>query len=222
MSSADSFPEGLYPVYKRKGPTSKEFMNEFRDLNGISRDVKLGYAGTLDPLAEGILVIGVGRKYTKQLQVEIDSDKTYQATICLNGKTESGDADGTVYRVYPKDIPTEEQVSQICQQMEGEQMQVPSMYSAKKVNGERAYDLVRSGLAPDLKACPITIHSIEIITYEYPLLKLEVACSKGTFIRVLAQQIGSHLTGGGYLTELIRVVSGEYELADINWKICPK
>lgn len=218
----DSLPEGLYPLYKRKGPTSRAFMNEFRDMNSIPRDVKLGYAGTLDPLAEGILVIGVGRKYTKQLQAETDSDKSYRATIYLNGKTDSGDADGPVHRVYPKDIPTDEQVSQVCAQMEGDQMQVPSAYSAKKIDGTRAYDLVRSGLSPELRACPITIHSIEIIEYEYPVLKIEVNCSKGTFIRVLAQQIGDHLTGGGYLTELIRVMSGEYDISDVNWAICPK
>lgn len=217
-----SFPEGLYPLYKRKGPTSKAFMNEFRDMNGISRDVKLGYAGTLDPLAEGILVIGVGRKYTKQLQEETDNDKSYRATIKLNGRTESGDADGQVFPVYPKTIPTKEQVSKVCECMEGDQIQIPSIYSAKKIDGIRAYDLARNGQRPDMKGCPIIIYSIEIIEYTYPILKIEVHCSKGTFIRVLAQQIGERLTGGGYLTELVRLTSGEYDISSVNWKICPK
>jgi tRNA pseudouridine55 synthase len=218
-------PDGLYPTYKYRGPSSNQFMSHFKRHNQVAKDAKIGYAGTLDPLAEGILIIAVGRRYTKQLQSESDNDKEYRATIMLNGTTDCGDMEGELIRLNHRTEPTIGQVLEVCECFEGAQMQVPSSYSAKKIDGRKSYDMVRSGGSKEgksLDACPITIHSIQVLEYNYPSLEIEVNCTKGTFIRVLGQEIGKKLTGGGYLSKLVRTMSGIYGVEDIEWKLSPK
>jgi tRNA pseudouridine55 synthase len=216
-----SLPDGLYPLYKYRGPSSNQFMMHFKNQHAL-KDRKIGYAGTLDPLAEGLLVIAVGRTYTKQLQQESDNDKEYRATIMLNGTTDSGDMESMIMQFTPKTKPTIEQVLDVCESYVGQQMQTPSTFSAKKVEGKRSYDIVRDNQNITLKACPITIHSIQVVSYLFPALEIDVHCSKGTYIRVLGQEIGKKLTGGGYLSKLVRTSSGEFDISSINWKLSPR
>lgn len=213
--------EGLYPLYKYRGPSSNQFMMQFKKMHDITD--KIGYAGTLDPLAEGLLLVAVGREHTKGLQHLSDCDKEYRTTIMLNGNTDSGDEEGEIRKINPKCIPTLERVLEVCEQFEGPQMQVPSNYSAKKVDGRRSYSMARISdkNGQKLEACPIVIHSIQVLSYNYPELEIEVSCSKGTYIRVLGQEIGKALTGAGYLSKLVRTSVGEYGIEDIDWKLSP-
>ena len=180
------------------------------------RKIKVGHAGTLDPLATGVMVVCTGRatKRIEQLQAGV---KEYVATLALGATTPSFDLEHPVDQTFPTDHITEEMVRQTLTRFVGEIMQVPPVYSACKVNGARAYDLARSGKGDEveLKAKPLRIDELELLDCNLPAreLKRRVVCSKGTYIRALARDIGQALNSGAHLTALQRTRVGDYNLA---------
>ena len=180
------------------------------------RKIKVGHAGTLDPLATGVMVVCTGRatKRIEQLQAGV---KEYVATLALGATTPSFDLEHPVDQTFPTDHITEEMVRQTLTRFVGEIMQVPPVYSACKVNGARAYDLARSGKGDEveLKAKPLRIDELELLDCDLAAsrLRLRVVCSKGTYIRALARDIGLALDSGAHLTALQRTRVGDYNLA---------
>ena len=180
-----------------------------RRLTGIK---KVGHAGTLDPLAAGVLLVCTG-KNTKNISALTDLPKKYQATINLSAFSETDDAEGVLTSIEILEVPALEQVETALKTFLGEIDQLPPKYSAIKINGERAYKLARQGETPELKARKITITTINLLAYNWPMLEIEVLCSKGTYIRSLARDLGAKLNTGGYLQQLTRTAIGHYTLA---------
>lgn len=172
------------------------------------KKLKVGHAGTLDPLATGVMVICTGKK-TKLIDSLQQHTKEYIAVICLGATTPSFDLETEVDQTYPVDHITRGQVEQVLQTFVGRIEQVPPAYSACKVNGERAYNLARSGEEVELKPKVLVIDEIELVDYSLPYIKIKVVCSKGTYIRALARDIGIALHTGAHLTELTRTRVGE-------------
>lgn len=199
---------GLLNVCKPKGFTSHDVVAVVRRTLGSRR---VGHTGTLDPMAEGVLPICVGR-YTRLVDLITDTEKGYYAEVELGARTSTDDAEGEVVERHPVPDLTAETLDRALQGFRGPISQVPPVYSAIKVAGQRAYDLARRGDAPELAARPVTIHRLEIVGWETPRLRLLVACSKGTYIRSLARDLGEVLACGGYLTKLVRLWVGDFHL----------
>ncbi len=174
--------------------------------------IKVGHAGTLDPLATGILLVCIGRatKLVDSLQAE---DKEYEADVMLGATTPSYDLEHPVDRTYPWKHITREKVLAALQSLTGERMQTPPLFSAKKVEGTRAYELARAGETVELRQAKITIYEMELLEYDLPRIRIRVRCSKGTYIRSLAREIGEALDSGAHLTSLCRTRSGGFTLA---------
>ena len=186
--------------------------------NRLSRRLKLkklkvGHAGTLDPLATGVMIICTG-KATKQIESFQYQTKEYVATLQLGQTTPSFDQETEVDKEFPTDHITREMVEQTLQKFVGSIWQVPPVYSAVKVDGQRAYDLARKGEEVELKAKELVIDEIELLSYDLPSITIRVVCSKGTYIRALARDIGEALQSGAHLTGLIRTRIGEVRLQD--------
>ncbi len=173
------------------------------------KKVKVGHAGTLDPLATGLLIVCVGRA-TKMVNTLQSHSKVYVAKIRLGATTPSFDLETPIDAEYPIDHITQKMIEEKLKGFVGIKMQVPPIYSAKFVNGKRAYELARKGVEMELSAVPIEIERISVIHYIEPYLTIEVQCSKGTYIRSLARDIGAALNTGGHLVELRRTASGPY------------
>ncbi len=174
--------------------------------------IKVGHAGTLDPLATGILLVCIGRatKLVDSLQAE---EKEYEADVMLGATTPSYDLEHPVDRTYPWEHITHEKVLAALQSLTGERMQTPPLFSAKKVEGTRAYELARAGETVELRQAKITIYEMELLEYDLPRIRIRVRCSKGTYIRSLAREIGEALDSGAHLTSLCRTRSGGFTLA---------
>lgn len=175
--------------------------------------VKVGHAGTLDPLASGLLVLGTG-SCTKQLPLLTDEDKRYVATLRLGQTTPSYDAETEVDRERPWEHIDTDAVEMVLQEFTGEIMQRPPDYSAKRFQGERAYHLARAGETVDLPPVPVTIHRLQLLKKEGHAVTVDVHCSKGTYIRSLAHDIGEALGCGAFLTSLRRMASGNHHVRD--------
>ena len=175
------------------------------------RKIKVGHAGTLDPLATGILLVCIGRatKRVDELQAE---RKEYVAELMLGATTPSFDMEHPVDKTYPTDHITREKVEEALRSLEGERLQAPPLYSAKKVEGVRAYEFARLGEEVELKRALINIYSLTLEEYDLPKIRIRVECSKGTYIRSLAQEIGQALDSGAYLTSLRRTASGDFRV----------
>ena len=175
------------------------------------RKIKVGHAGTLDPLATGILLVCIGRatKRVDELQAE---RKEYIAELMLGATTPSFDMEHPVDKTYPTEHITREKVLEALASLEGERLQSPPLYSAKKVEGVRAYEFARQGEDVELKKALINIYSLTLEQYELPKIRIRVECSKGTYIRSLAQEIGEALGSGAYLTSLRRTASGNFRV----------
>lgn len=171
--------------------------------------IKIGHAGTLDPLATGILLVCIGRA-TKRVEELQSERKEYVAELMLGATTPSGDMEHEVDHTYPVEHITREGVEVVLQQLSGERDQLPPLYSAKKVQGVRAYEFARAGEEIELKRAHITIYAMELLECDLPRIKIRVECSKGTYIRSLAFEIGEALQSGAYLTSLRRTRSGEF------------
>lgn len=175
------------------------------------RNVKVGHAGTLDPLATGVLLVCVGKatKVAEALQAE---RKEYVADVTFGATTPSFDKEKEVDAVYPYEHIAPEMIERVLESMQGEQMQMPPVYSAKYVDGVRAYERVRQGEEVELKASPIVIYGTRVLSYEPPVLKVEIQCSKGTYIRAFARDLGAALDSGAHLSALVRTASGGFSL----------
>lgn len=199
---------------KPYGITSFALVNKVRWLltrRMDGRKIKVGHAGTLDPLATGVMVLCTGRA-TKQIDRLQAGVKEYVATLQLGATTPSYDLEHPVDATYPTDHITRELIDATLPRFVGEIMQVPPAFSACKVEGKRAYDLARSGQEVALKAKPLRIDEMEVVGYdpEAQRLTLRVVCSKGTYIRALARDIGQALGSGAHLTALRRTRVGDY------------
>ena len=199
-------------INKPPGPTSHDIVDKVRRITGERR---VGHAGTLDPFAEGLLIVLVGRESTKRQSEFMKLDKEYITTIHLGAETDTNDLTGK--QIEPQfsnksDPPTLKIIQKILKGFTGEIDQVPPQYSAIKIKGKKAYELARKGIDVELKSRKIKIYSIKILTYEYPILELEINCSSGTYIRALARDIGRELKCGAYLEKLTRTKIGKYSL----------
>ncbi len=188
----------------------KKVRYSLRNHFGLKK-IKVGHAGTLDPLATGMMIVCTGRA-TKTLINYQDMGKEYVAGIRLGSTTPSFDLETEVDARFPTDQITKEQVEEILSKMIGPQMQVPPLFSAKKINGKRAYDIAREGNTVEIKAQSIVISELELLSFELPELKIRVSCSKGTYIRSLARDLGIALNSGGHLISLSRTAIGSYTL----------
>jgi len=202
----------IFPVYKEKGPTSNRVLNKIRKIAGTK---KVGHAGTLDPLARGILVVAIGRDSTKRLSEIVGQEKEYVAEIKLGESSTTDDMEGEKTAHKVDQIPNQSEVEQVLQSFIGEQQQIPPIFSAIKIKGKEAYKLARQGKEVEMKSRKVMIKAIELLAYDWPMLKIRVVTGKGVYIRSLARDIGKSLrVGGGYLTDLERTRIGRYTKED--------
>lgn len=174
---------------------------------GVKR-VKVGHAGTLDPLATGVMIICVGRA-TKQIETLQAGVKQYEATLCLGAETPSFDMEHPVSETFPTNHITKDAVVEVLKSFEGEIDQVPPLFSAVKIDGKRAYKYARGGDDVEIEPKRIFIEKIELLDYSMPHISIRVTCGKGTYIRALARDIGRALGSGAYLTALRRTRVGD-------------
>lgn len=201
--------KGIINVRKEKGYTSFDVVAKLR---GILQMKKIGHTGTLDPDAEGVLPVCLG-KATKVCDLLTDKDKEYEAVLLLGRTTDTQDISGTVL-AEAKVEATEEAVRSAVMSFVGTYEQVPPMYSALKVNGKKLCDLARSGIEVERKARPVTIHAITILEVRLPRVRMRVHCSKGTYIRTLCQDIGEKLGCGGCMESLLRTRVADFRLEE--------
>lgn len=187
--------------------TSHDVINRLRRISGEQR---IGHAGTLDPLARGILVVGVGREATKKLGEIESKEKEYLAEIRLGLESSTGDEEGEKREVLPDRIPTREEVEAAARKLTGEIEQVPPIYSAVKVAGKPAFRYARAGREVKLRARKVQVKKIEVLFYEWPLLRMRAITGPGVYVRALARDLGQALGTAGYLTGLERVRVGEF------------
>ena len=175
----------------------------------VYRKLKVGHAGTLEPRATGVLLVGLGRatKRVDELQAE---RKEYVTEIMLGATTPSFDLEHPIDATYPYEHITRDMVESALGEMSGERLQMPPIYSAKKIDGQRAYEYAREGTEVELKKSLITIYEMEILSFEPPVLRLRIECSKGTYIRSIAMELGEKLGSGAHLVSLRRTRSGGY------------
>lgn len=200
---------GIIPIYKEKGFTSFDVVAKLR---GILHMKKIGHTGTLDPEAEGVLPVALG-KGTKLVDMLTDKDKTYEAVLHLGITTDTQDMTGSVLSEKEVNI-TEEEACAAVKSFVGEQMQIPPMYSALKVGGRKLYELAREGQVVERKPRPVSFYEIEILEVKLPLIRFTVTCSKGTYIRTLCHDIGEKLGCGGCMESLLRTRVGSFTLSD--------
>lgn len=198
---------GIINIYKEAGFTSHDVVAKMR---GICKQKKIGHTGTLDPEATGVLPVCLGSG-TKLCDMLTDKDKEYVAELLLGVSTDTQDVTGRVLWEKPVTV-TEEQVREVILSFQGDYMQVPPMYSALKVNGKKLYELAREGKEVERVARPVVIHEIEILEMHLPVVKMRVACSKGTYIRTLCADIGDKLGCGGTMKSLLRTKVGGFGL----------
>jgi len=201
--------EGILLVNKPQGKTSFSLIRSLRKLTGIK---KIGHAGTLDPFATGVMVILIGKKYTSLSDKLLFKDKEYIAEVYLGVSTDTYDCDGKVV-ASSKKVPSEEEIRAQIEVFQGEIDQVPPMFSAKKVKGQKLYDLARRGITIERPLSRVRLQTT-ILSYSYPTLNLQISCSKGTYIRSIAHELGIKLGCGAHLAQLKRIRSGEFLLED--------
>lgn len=201
--------DGILVIRKEKGFTSHDVVAKLR---GILHTRKIGHTGTLDPDAEGVLPIAIG-KATKLVDMLTEKEKRYHAVLHLGIVTDTQDISGKILSSSEPQC-TEEEVRQVVKEFLGEQMQVPPMYSAIKVNGKKLYELAREGKTIERTPRPVVFYSLEILDINLPYVELDVICSKGTYIRTLCHDIGQKLGCGGCMEKLVRTASGSFTLEE--------
>lgn len=215
--------DGLLLIDKPAGWTSHDVVARIRSVirTQTGQKTKVGHTGTLDPFATGLLVLVVGG-YTKKAGEFSKLDKTYDAEITLGAASSTGDIEG---EITPKSgqVPSKMTLQAILSRFEGEISQIPHKYSAVKVGGQRAYKMARAGKEVKLEPREVTIYSFELLSYEYPKVKIRTKVSSGTYIRSLAEDIGEALGTGAYLSALRRTTVGNYRIVDAlgidNWQM---
>ncbi len=205
----------MLPVDKPLGWTSADVVRKVKVLLRRlgHRKIKVGHAGTLDPLATGVLIVCIGRA-TKRAEALQAERKEYLTTMELGATTPSYDMEHPVDKTYPYAHITSERLAQALREMEGEQMQLPPVFSAKLIDGKRAYEYARKGAEVEMRRAPIRIDEMKVEAFELPSLTLRIRCSKGTYIRSIARDLGEKLDSGAYLTALCRTRSGDFTLED--------
>ncbi len=201
---------GILNVYKEKGYTSHDVVAKLR---GITGQKKIGHMGTLDPDAEGVLPVLMGRA-TKVCDLLPDDSKTYEAVLLLGQETDTQDSSGKVLRTGDISGLTEEEVREAVFSFAGSYEQIPPMYSARKVNGKKLYQLAREGKTVARSARTVKIDSLKILQMQLPRVKILVDCGKGTYIRTLCRDIGEKLGCGGLMESLIRTRVGPFDIAE--------
>lgn len=201
---------GIINVYKEKGFTSHDVVAKLR---GIVGQKKIGHTGTLDPDATGVLPVCLG-KATKLCDLLTDKNKTYEAVLLLGKTMDTQDITGEVLEEKSTEALTEEKVREAIEGFIGDYEQIPPMYSALKVNGKKLYELAREGKVIERKARPVKILDIQILEIDLPKVRMEVSCSKGTYIRTLCHDIGEKLGCGGCMESLIRTRVSTFRIED--------
>jgi tRNA pseudouridine55 synthase len=208
-------PQGILLINKPAGRTSFSLIPPLRKRLGVST---IGHAGTLDPFATGLMVILVGRDYTRLSDRFLNHDKEYQGRLHLGVTTDTYDNEGKVIS-SSEIIPTLEEIQAALTCFQGVVDQIPPMFSAKKIDGKKLCDLARKGKEVERAPVKVEMH-IELINYSYPYLDLYIACSKGTYIRSLAYDLGVKLGCGAHLCQLERTRSGPFKLEDaVDWSL---
>jgi tRNA pseudouridine55 synthase len=202
--------EAVLVIDKTAGPSSFDIVRKVRNYVRIK---KVGHAGSLDPFATGVLVLLTG-KATKLSNALLNADKKYQAVIKLGEATDSMDCTGQVVETLPIPQLTETQVKEVLKSFEGEWNQIPPMFSAKKVQGVRLYELARKNISIKREPVPVQLFQLELLGLGEGFLKFQVHCSKGTYIRSLADEISRRLGTVGHLTELRRLTCGNFSLEE--------
>jgi tRNA pseudouridine55 synthase len=208
--------QGILLVDKPKDWTSFDVVNYVRRIVATAEDkkpknCKVGHTGTLDPQATGLLVLLVGKEYTRKATSLSKVDKTYEVTMKLGETSTTGDEEGEKIAVHHT-APYEKAVLEALESLQGPIMQVPPKYSAMKINGVRAYKLAREGKEVALEARPVTVYSNELTSYEYPFVKFTSQVSSGTYIRTLVEDLGRLLKTGAYMSDLRRTKVGSFKL----------
>lgn len=201
----------IVPIFKPKGPTSFIIISQVKKATGIK---KVGHAGTLDPLASGILIIGIGRDSTRKLFSELEKEKEYEVEIKLGETSETDDEEGEKTEWEVTEVPEAAEVTDALKKFIGEIWQMPPTFSSVKRGGVRAWKDAREGKKVILGKRQVLIKEIEILSYDFPLLKLRVLTGPGVYIRSLARELGEELKVGGYVKELIRTRIGEFKIED--------
>ena len=196
----------VFAIYKTKGPTSNDIVQSIKKVTGQ----KVGHAGTLDPLASGVLVIGIGREATKKLAEITSKEKEYIAEIELGQTSSTDDAEGIKTTITSHAQLLLSDIKKTITKFIGSISQTPPIYSAIKINGKEAYKYARAGKTVEMKPRPAEVKTIEIIDYKWPVLKIKVVTGPGVYIRALARDIGNELGTGGYLLSLERTRVGEF------------
>lgn len=200
----------IVAVYKKRGITSRKLINQIKN---IVREKKVGHAGTLDPLASGILVVGLGRESTKKLHTPEFYEKEYKATIKLGEESNTDDEEGEKTDTNKDNkVPSLSEVQSVVNSFIGEIEQIPPQYSAIKINGKEAYKYARQGKSVKIPSRKVSIKEIKITKYQYPFLEITVTSSKGVYIRSLAKDVGRKLKTGGYLHNLERTRVGNFKI----------
>lgn len=200
---------GYLLVNKPKGKTAFNLVAALRRKFGIRT---IGHAGTLDPLATGVMIMLLGREYTKMSDSFMAHDKEYFARVHLGVTTDTYDAEGQITDSN-SDIPSLEALKEALLAFQGNISQVPPMFSAKKIDGKKLYELARKGQTVERKAVSLEVKT-ELMAYEYPYIDLMIECSKGTYIRSIAHDLGQQLGCGAHLASLVRTRSGPYKLSE--------
>lgn len=192
--------------------TSFDVVGKIRNSTRIKK-IKVGHAGTLDPLATGLLIVCTG-KLTKKVDEFLAEEKEYTGTITLGATTPSYDLETEVNHTFPTNHITNEMLLEVAKTFEGEIEQVSPVYSALRIDGERAYHKARRGEEVKMKSRKVTIEAFEITKIEMPIVSFRIVCSKGTYIRSIAHDFGKKLDSGGYLSSLRRTRSGAFKIED--------
>ncbi len=201
--------DGMINIYKESGYTSHDVVARLR---GILHTRKIGHTGTLDPMAEGVLPVCVGNA-TKLCETFTDHDKEYEAVMLLGKRYDTLDVTGVMTELHEV-MSTEEEIVSAVKSFVGGYDQVPPMYSAKKIDGQKLYDLARSGKTVERKPVFINIYDIGILSVDLPRVRMRVKCGKGTYIRSLIDDIGSRLGCGAAMEELTRTKVGNFDIND--------
>jgi tRNA pseudouridine55 synthase len=215
---------GFILINKPAGITSHDVVDKLREITKIK---KIGHAGTLDPFATGLLILGIGREFTKKLSIFQKKDKEYIATLRLGAESDTFDKEGKIVEKKVEKIPERKEIEEVLKSFFGEIEQIPPAFSAKKIKGKKLYELARKGIKVEPKPQKVKIYEISILEYNFPYLKIKVKCSSGTYIRSLANDIGKKLGCGAYVEDLIRTKIGEFSIENAvelskltpqNWK----
>lgn len=217
LKDFSQYPQGIVIVLdKPYGWTSADAVRKIKFMVqrwfGL-KNIKVGHAGTLDPLATGILLICIG-KATKLADTLQSEKKEYIAEITFGATTPSYDLEKEIDATYPFEHITKKSIEEVLPLMSGEIDQIPPVFSAKLINGKRAYEYAREGKETEMKPSRISIYGLEIVSWNTPILKIAISCSKGTYVRSFARDIGLELNSGAYLSGLVRSASGEFRVED--------